>query len=437
MNRGRSAITPIIVTLALALAACTTAQPPGGSAPAGQTPAGSGPAGSPGYQGTIDWWQLGYAPGGETAASKLVDAAVAAYEAKNPGVDIVVTGIPFDDQGLARLDTALAAGNGPDIFRIASDRLPGYGAQGVLSPIDDYLTEEDRADILPNLLEGVEYEGQHLAWPQWVPPIGFYLNNAIFEEADVAIPDADWTVEEFQQLAQDLTADDVYGFATYMGPASVNELTLLYNQGATVLNEDNTEYTLNSPEGVKGLQVLVDLFEAGAMPPDVTTIALADVEQGFIDGRFAMMTGGSGSITNLKANEIAFTVLPPPIGDAGEVVTVGGMGTYAVPQKDDPARMAAAHRLGRYLTSAEVAEDVEGWYLAPGTRQSIKVSERTPEMAPFEEMLPNVKFMPLIEDWAQVDSFIHPEIQLAVSGEKSAQEALDAIGEQVTPLLGE
>ncbi len=437
MSRGRSAITPMIVTLALVLAACTTGQTPGGSAPAGQTPGGSGPAASGGYQGTIDWWQLGYAPGGETAAAKLVDAAVAAYEAKNPGVDIVVTGIPFDDQGLARLDTALAAGNGPDIFRIASDRLPGYGAQGVLSPIDAYLTEEDKADILPNLLEGVEYEGRHLAWPQWVPPIGFYLNNAIFEDAGVAIPDADWTVEDFQQLAQDLTTDGVYGFATYMGPASVNELTLLYNQGATVLNEDNTEYTLNSPEGVKGLQVLVDLFEAGAMPPDITTIALADVEQGFIDGRFAMMTGGSGSITNLKGNEIEFTVLPPPIGDAGETVTVGGMGTYAVPQKDDPARMAAAHRLGRYLTSAEVAEDVEGWYLAPGTRKSIKVSETTPEMAPFEEMLASVRFMPLIEDWAEVDSFIHPEIQLAVSGEKSAQEALDAIGEQVTPLLGE
>ncbi len=185
------------------------------------------------------------------------------------------------------------------------------------------------------------------------------------------------------------------------------------------------------------LQGRVDLFEAGAMPPDTTTLPLADLEQGFIDGRFAMMTGGSGSITNLKANDVEFTVLPPPIGDAGETITVGGMGTYAVPEKDDPARMAAAHELGRYLTSAEVAEDVPGWYLAPGTRASIKVSETTPEMAPFEEMLPHVRFMPLVEDWAQIDSFIHPEIQLAVSGQKSAQEALDAIGEQVTPLLGE
>ncbi|MBA2315014.1 MAG: sugar ABC transporter substrate-binding protein [Chloroflexi bacterium] len=462
MTRSRSAIGPLILTLALALAACATSQSPGaspsggsspgasspgasspggsaptGSAPAASEPTASEPAATAAYEGTIDWWHLGYAPGGATASAKLVDAAVAAYKAKNPGLDIVVTGIPFDDQGLARLDTAIAAGNGPDLFRIASDRLPGYGAQGVLSPIDEYLTDEDKADILPNLLEGVAYEGQHLAWPQWVPPVGFYLNNSIFEAAGVDIPDADWTVEEFQQLAQDLTGDNVYGFATYMGPASVNELTLLYNQGATVLSEDNSTYTLNSPAGVKGLQVLADLFEAGALPPDSTTIALPDVEQGFIDGRFAMMTGGSGSITNLKANAVEFTVLPPPIGDAGEAVTVGGMGTYAVPQKDDPARMAAAHRLGRYLTSAEVAADVPGWYLAPGTRQSIKVSETTPEMAPFEEMLPNVRFMPLIEDWAKVDSFIHPEIQLAVSGQKSPQEALDAIGEQVTPLLGQ
>lgn len=454
--------TAIGVSLAIVVAACGgggTSAPTGGgtSAPTGggtSAPTGGGTSaptggttgdpvaptssgGGTGYQGAIEWWHLGYAPGGETATSQLVDDAVAAYEAAHSGIDITVTGIPFSDEGLARLDTAIAAGSGPDIFRIASDRLPGYGAQGVLSPIDEHLTDEDEADILPNILAGVEYEGQHLAWPQWVPPIGFYLNNAIFEDAGVEIPGPDWTVEEFTQLAQDLTEGDVYGFATYMGTASVNELTLLYNQGATVLNEDNTEYTLNAEPGVQGLQTLVDLFAAGAMPPDSTTIALADIEQGFIDGRFAMMTGGSGSIANLNANEIEYTILPPPIGAAGETVTVGGMGTYAVPMKDDPARMAAAHELARYLTSAAVAEDVPGWFLAPGTRESITVSETTPEMAPFEDMLPAVRFMPLVEEWAQIDAAIHPEIQLAVSGQKSAQEALDAAGEQITPLLGQ
>jgi multiple sugar transport system substrate-binding protein len=405
-----------------------TGTPGGGGEP-------TGTAGAGGYEGAIEWWHLGYEPG--TATGDLVDAAIEAYEGRNPGIDITVTGLAFSDEGLAQLDTAIAAGTGPDIFRIASDRLPGYGAQGVLSPIDDHLTDEDRADILPNLLEGVAFEGQHLAWPQWVPPIGFYLNNTLITDAGLEVPDDSWTVDEFVALAEQLSGDGVFGFATYMGTASVNELTLLYNQGATVLNEDNTEYTLNSEAGVKGLQVLVDLFAAGAMPPDSTTLALPDVQQGFIDGRFAMMTAGSGSIAALNAEEMDYTILPPPIGDAGEPVTVGGMGTYAVPMKDDPARMAAAHALGRYLTSADVAEDVPGWYLAPGTRQSIRVSETTPEMAAFEEMLPFVQFMPLIEEWAQVDSAIHPEIQLAVAGQKSAQQALDDAGTQITPLLGE
>jgi multiple sugar transport system substrate-binding protein len=454
MIRSRSTMAAIGASLILVVAACAapgattsptgaTGSPPAGTTPAATAPAETGPAGTApaesgmGYQGPLEWWHLGYAPGGTTATSKLVDDAVAAYEAKHPGIDITVTGIPFDEAGLARLDTALAARTGPDIFRIASDRLPGYAAQGVLSPIDDHLTAEDTADIIPNLLDGVLFEGEHMAWPQWVPPIGFYLNNTLITDAGLEVPDAEWTVDEFAQLAEDLTGEGVHGFATYMGPASVNELTLLYNQGATVLSEDNSEYTLNSEAGVKGLQVMIDLFAADAMPPDSTTIALADVEQGFVDGRFAMMTGGSGSITNLKANNIDFTILPPPIGDAGETVTVGGMGTYAIPMKDDPDRMAAAHALGRYLTSAEVAEDVPGWYLAPGTRQSIKVSDTTPEMAAFEEMLPFVQFMPLIEGWAQVDAAIHPEIQLAVSGEKSAQEALDAAGTVITPLLPE
>lgn len=442
MRHGRIArFIALAASLMMAAAACTG----GGTTPAGSpgTPSGSsGGSGSPGgsaaggYQGPLEWWHLGYAPGGATATSKLVDDAVTAYEKKHPGIDITVTGIPFSDEGLARLDTAIATGSGPDMFRIASDRLPQYGAQGVLSPIDDYLTAEDKADILPNLLEGVAYNGQHLAWPQWVPPIGYYLNNAVIEKAGAKVPDATWTVADFMKLAQDVTGNGTYGFATYMGAVSVNDLTLLYAQGARVLSDDNKTYTLNSEAGAKGLQVMMDLFKAGAMPPDSSTIKLADVEQGFVDGRFAIMPNGSGSIANLKSKNVKFTVLPPPIGAAGKPVTVGGMGTYAVPKKSDPARLAAAHALGRYLTSGEVASDVPGWYLAPGTRKSIKVSDTTPEMAPFEAMLPNVQFMPLIEKWAQVDAAIHPEIQLALSGQKSAKQALDDAGAKITPLLG-
>lgn len=429
---------------ALTLAACTGGGTTPSSAASDEEPTGSAPAGSAAasepaetaYEGPLEWWHLGYTPGGDTPTSKLVDDAVTAYEEHNPGIDITVTGIPFSDEGLAQLDTALATDEGPDIFRIASDRLPSYGEQGVLSPIDEYLTEEDQADILPNLLDGVEYNGEHLAWPQWVPPVGFYLNNAIFEEAGVEIPTADWTVDDFTEIAQQLTGDNVFGFATYMGAASVNELTLLYTEGATVLSDDNAEYTLNSEAGAKGLQTLVDLFEAGAMPPDSTTLALADVDQGFIDGRFAMITGGSGGIANFTGNEVDFTVLPPPIGDAGETVTVGGMGTYAVPAKSDPARVAAAHDLARYLTG-QVVEDVPGWFLAPSTRESIDVAADNPAMQPFQDMLPAVRFMPLIASWPEVDALIHPEIQLAVAGQKDAQQALDDAGAQITPLLEE
>jgi len=440
MTWTRTRAVPLLFGAMLALAACTgpaaspSSAPEESEAPMSVAPSASEAAAA--YEGPLEWWHLGYTPGGETPTSQLVDDAVEAYEASHPGIDITVTGIPFSDEGLAQLDTSLATDEGPDIFRIASDRLPNYGEQGVLSPIDEYLTAEDEADILPNLLDGVEFDGEHLAWPQWVPPVGFYLNNALFEAAGVEIPDAEWTVDEFKQIAQDLTSEGVYGFATYMGAASVNELTLLYTEGATVLSDDNGEYTLNSEAGAAGLQTLVDLFAADAMPPDSTTLALADVDQGFIDGRFAMITGGSGGIANFTGNEVDFTVLPPPIGAAGETVTVGGMGTYAVPAKSDPARVAAAHDLARYLTG-EVINDVPGWFLAPATRASIDVAADNPAMQPFQDMLPAVRFMPLTPSWPEIDAYIHPEIQLAVAGQKSPQQALDDAGTQITPLLGD
>lgn len=403
------------------------------------------PAASPtplAYAGPLNWFQFGYTPGGESVAARLADEAVAAFGEIYPDVAINIVGIPFEG-GQQTLDTALAAGgdDAPDLFRIASDRLVKYAAEGLAAPIDPFLAEADLADIYPNVLAGVEYEGQHYAWPLWVPPVGIFLNTAIFEERGVGLPGDDWTYEEFAALAAELTFErdgvQVSGFSSAIQPDIINIWAFLYADGGRVLSDDGGEYAFASPEAVGGLQKVVDLaMTAKVTPPEFGNQKLADIVAAFKDQRtLAMYPGASGDIGTYVAEEVPFEVRRVPTGAAGEPVTVGGLATFTVRQQEDAARLAAAMAFGRFLTSAEVAAAVPGYFLAPPARQSIAMPADNPAMQRFVEMVPFTQIMPKTPAWGEVSAAVNAQIQAAVTGSLSAEEALALAGKEVAPLL--
>ena len=104
-----------------------------------------------GYKGTLNLWVLGYTPG--NAFANPFDNAVEQFMADNPDIKVVLTGYPPNDEGYTKLSTALQTGQSIDLLRLPSDRLPGYVADDLIEPIDSYLTDADKADILPNILD--------------------------------------------------------------------------------------------------------------------------------------------------------------------------------------------------------------------------------------------------------------------------------------------
>lgn len=396
------------------------------------------------YTGSLNWYQFGYTPGGGTVASRLADEAVAAFQQTYPGVTVTIVGVPFEG-GQQTLDTALAAGgnDAPDVFRIASDRLIKYVDEGLAAPIDPHMSEADRSDIYPNVLAGVEVDGQHYAWPLWVPPVGVYLNPDIFAEKGLELPGDDWTFDQFRQAAQQLTfqrADgtQVFGFASAIQPDIINVWAFLYADGGRVLSEDGTQYTFNSPEAVGGLQKLTDLALTDKVaPPEFGNQMLADIVAAFKDQKsLAMYLGASGDIGTYVAEGAPFEVRPMPIGAAGEHVTVGGLGTFAVRQQDDADRLAAAMAFGRFLTSPEVAAAVPGYFLAPPARRSIPIAADNPAMQKFGEMVAYTQLMPQTPVWGQISAAVNAQIQGAVTGAVPPQEALNLAGQEIEPLLG-
>lgn len=282
-------------------------------------------------------------------------------------------------------------------------------------------------------------DGKAYAWPLWVPPVGMYLNLDIFQEQGVTPPSPDWTYEQFVEIAQKLTftrADGtkVYGYSGVIDPGIVNTWPFIYGDGGRPLSEDNKKYTFDSPEAISGLQKLVDLAQKYKVtPPDFGSQTPADMVTGFKDKKtLAMYSEPSGSSATYKDAGLNFDVIPMPIGKTGKHVTTGGVGLISVAKQQDPERVKAGMALGRFLTSNEVTQDVPRYYLAPGARKSVKVVE---PINKFEPMIDYTFVTPIIKEWPQIRTIIHPNIQNAVFGKMSVEEAMKAPAEEINRIL--
>lgn len=396
------------------------------------------------YKGTLNLWVLGYTPG--NAFANPFDNAVAQFMADNPNIKVEITGYPPNDEGFAKLTAALQSGQGIDLLRMSSDRLPQYVAEDLVEPIDSYLTAADKADILPNVLDVTRLkDGKAYSWPLWVVPMGIYVNKDVFAEAKVDLPPQNWTWEQFVDAAKKTTfkranGEQVYGFSGYIDPGVVNTWGMWMNEDPSVrpVTKDG-KFGFNNAATAKGLQRFADLALVNKVtPPDFGSQKDSDVKGGFQNKQYAMIVDATGFAPSLVAAKANFEIYPHPTVN-GNKLTVGAVGLIGVAKTKDDVKRLAAMDLARYLTSAEVQDDVPpgsnvptGFYLAPGARKSVKVNAPLDKFVP---MLPDMWITPLIVNWAPFTRLVHPEYQNIIYGKSKPADSMSKIAPEADKLI--
>jgi multiple sugar transport system substrate-binding protein len=397
-----------------------------------------------GYKGTLNLWVLGYTPGNPFATP--FDNAIAQWTVENPDIKVDITGYTPNDEGFAKLTAALQSGQGIDVLRMASDRLPLYVAEDLVEPIDTYLTADDKADILPNVLDVTRLkDGKAFSWPLWVVPMGIYVNKDVFAEAKVDLPSQNWTWDQFVDAAKKTTfkranGEQVYGFSGFIDPGVVNTWGLWMNEDPSVrpVTKDG-KFGFNNPAAYKALQRFADLALVHKVtPPDFATQKDTDVKGGFQNKQYAMIVDATGAAPGFVGAKVNFEIYPHPTMN-GNKLTVGAVGLVGIAKMRDAVKRQAAMDLARYVTSSAVQEDVPpgsnvatGFYLAPGARKSVKIVAPLDKFLP---MLPDMWVTPLIVNWAPLTRLIHPEYQNIIFGKVKAEDAMKKIAPEADKLI--
>lgn len=309
---------------------------------------GQEPAVSEGASGEITLWTF---PVGDWGGDYVTDV-VAAFNAQNPDISLKVEYLDYSS-GDDQLTAAIEAGTAPDILLAEPQRLVRYGKSGRMVSMDDMITDDLKADIGNDAIVAACSDGESY----WMYPLSitahFMAINYETWESSGALEyvnqegDRTWTTEDFKNALGKLKEAGLTSGVVYCGGQGGDQGTraLVSNlYSADFTNADHTEWTINSENGVKGLQLLKDLCDEGALSYDAG-IAAADELQLFANGTIQMSFCWNAANAKNYASSVTFTpyALPFP-SDDGTPVLESGLYGFGIFDNGDAAKAEMAKK---------------------------------------------------------------------------------------------
>ncbi len=257
------------------------------------------------------------------------------YEADNAGVTIEIEHYAFGDYN-QKIPLELAAGSGPDVIStvdlIAPQLIKANRALDLTSYIETYQTEvgKDVGEIyFPAALDIFSRDNKLYAIPYYVDPSIMWINKGIFDEAGLEYPTAEWTWDEFLDLARQLTIDESGNNASSadFNPDAIAQWGIsthtaywdswLKANGSSPWNADETASNLLDPASVAALTLIGQLsWERLALSSGMERMVGAEAGYfAFGTGRIAMNFNASWIMSYL--GEVDPMVQVIPIGPSG------------------------------------------------------------------------------------------------------------------------
>jgi len=335
---------------------------------------------------------------------------------------------------------------------------PQYG--NIYADLNDLIAPEVLAGFTPLLLAHSTVGGRLVQLPRHSDVSNLFYQKSLYEdEANKAAFEAEYgyplTPPETWDQVRDqalffANPPDFYGFQ-YVGKDEAvtgRFYELLVANGGAMFDADWNP-TFNSAAGVAALSFFVDLYKAGAVPAGVPNYLWDDTGLGFGSGTVAMDLdwGGWSAFFNDPANsQVAGNVgvVRAPAGSGGLRTGWSGSHSFSITEGcdnkaaaasfvtflTDPDRQIIEARMGILPTRTAVWDTALAEFEAAGNAYMVEV------FSTFRTSMAEDAFTPpLIPEWIEVSNVLWPQLQAAIVGDKTPQEALDAAAEAAAEIM--
>lgn len=421
---------PLVSILALlVLAACAPgAAPP--AAPAGEEEAAQPAAAEELTMRALFMKQAGY-------QQEDVENITAEFEEANPNIDIELDFVSYEALH-DKIVTAAASGAGTyDVVLMDCIWPAEFASAEFILDVTDRVPEEMQEDIWTGAMEAVTYEGRIYGMPWLNDVLYLYYNEAMLKEAGFENPPQTWT--ELREMA--MTAKEMglveYPFIEYFQQdegLTIAFAYYLYAFGGEFLDQAGNP-AFNSPEGLKALQFMVDGMEDGLYNPASLESTYEEVRRTFSQGSslFSLNWAYQVNLANDPAeSKIAgdAIVAPMPGQEVPSATINGGMGLAVMADSEHPDE---AWDYIQYLSSKDVQKRYsqnalpiwKSLFDDPGLKElQPEVAQEVNFIEVSEQQYEHIYNRPQVPYYQEMSEIIAREAQAALTGQKSAEQAL-------------
>ncbi len=271
-------------------------------------------------EGKLVFWSL--FSGGD---GSFMDQIISNYNNTSPAMGVQSIMLVWGDY-YTKLQTAVAAGKGPDIGVSHVSKLPELVDQGAVVPIDDYLSQlgiDLSTMYSENSLASVTFDGSVYAIPLDTHAEIMYFNKDILSQAGVS-PNADGqldiaSADDFKAILAKikavLPADASPLALTNSGddPYRVWWATYFQMGGTGLVSEDGSSVTLDVNTAVKAAEFAKSLYDEGYI-----LTGIDDHQALFQSGKAGLLFGGTwatGAFENTQGLNFGAQTFPKLFGD--------------------------------------------------------------------------------------------------------------------------
>lgn len=210
-----------------------------------------------------------------------VQATIDAFMEANPGITVELEEYPFAQYSDAVEIKLGSASSDYDVLLTDTTMVSSWAYQGWIAPVDEYFTEEEKAEFAPALVDAGTFEGEFFSPPICNSCQVLWYNKDLLDAAGLEYPSSDpeerltWeeVVEMGQKIMETSGDDGVYALTFEQVDRPYQVLPIANSAGGDAFAEDGltTDGYLNSEAFVKGMQFYSDIHNTYNIAPKGTS----------------------------------------------------------------------------------------------------------------------------------------------------------------------
>ena len=433
MSKRLAALTA--VALAATVAACGSSSSGGGGSSGGSSGSGQKITGAK----VIDPNSMQNAKGtatyctGKDTSGNLIQG-VKDFNKANPGITIKLTQFPTDAQQQHDQFAQRQRAKSSDCDGMESDVIwtAEFASQKWLYDMTPYI-DSRKSEFIPSTLQTVTYGGK-----EWGVPSSTDTGLLFYRTDQVKSAPTTW-----QQLYSEAQKSNPQGIA-YQGSAyeglTCDFLEVAFAAGGSVLSPDGKKSTINSPQNLKALEFMVNGIKDGAAPKSVTTMLEEPARLAWEAGKVSFMRNWPYAYSlSQKAPKVKgkFAVAPlPSFQGAGKAGILGGHNMVISQYSKNPGAML---KFIDYMTGQKVETLNATKYSKAPVLGSVyddpSVKKALPFATEMKAAVEQAKSRPVSPVYPQISEAIFKNVNNALSGSTSPQDALKTADSQINRAL--